>query len=134
MDAIEAARALGKAIQQDSRYLRVMETQKVNDEDAGLQEKINSFNVLRGQLNSEVQKTEKDAEKIKAMDVDLKDLYREIFENENMAAFTVARNEFQQMLTFVNQIISGSAGGQNPDTIEYQESCGGDCGGCSGCS
>lgn len=134
MDAIQTARALGKAIQQDPRYLRLMQAQDNNDADKGLQEAIGAFNLLRGQLNAEVQKQEKDTEKIKEMDTDLKAMYQTIFANENMAEFTRARGEMEEMLTFINQIISGAAGGENPDTIEFQQNCGGDCGGCSGCS
>lgn len=133
MDAIQAARELGKAIQQDTRYIRLGTAQKANDADSGLQEMINSFNLLRGQLNSEVQKQEKDTERIKELDAEVKETYRLIFENENMKEFTAAREDFQSMLAFVNQIVTGSAGGENPDAIEFQQSCGGDCGGCSGC-
>lgn len=134
MDTIQAARDLGKALQQDPRYMRIMQAQENNDNDTALQELIGSFNLLRNDLNSEVQKEDKDTERIKRMDADLKSQYQRIFENEHMQEFTEARNEFQNLLTFVNQIINGSANGQDPATIEFQESCGGDCGGCSGCS
>lgn len=134
MDAIVAARELGKAIQQDERYLRVMQAQGKNDADAALQESINAFNVLRNQINAEVQKEAKDTEKIKAMDAEIKELYGAIFQNENMAEFTKARNEMQGMLDFINQIINGSVEGQNPEQIEFREDCGGSCSSCSGCS
>lgn len=134
IDAIQAARELGKAIQQDPRYIRLSTAQKANDDDNALQEQIGRFNVLRGQLNQEVQKEKKDTETIKEMDAEIKELYRDIFDNANMQEFTEARNDIQQMVTFINQIITGSVGGEDPDAIEFQESCGGDCGGCSGCS
>lgn len=134
MDAIQAARELGKAIQADGRYIRVMRAQENNNRDTVLQEAIGAFNLMRSELNAEVQKKDKDAERIKEMDAELKAKYKEIFDNENMREFSGARDEFQEMLTFINQIINGSAGGQDPETIEFQQSCGGDCGGCSGCS
>lgn len=134
MDAIQAARELGKAIQSDARYMRVMQAQENNDRDKNLQDQIGAFNILRSQLNAEVQKDDKDTDKIKEMDTNLKAMYAKIFENENMREFSDARDEMQEMLTFVNQIVSGSAGGQDPETIEFQQSCGGDCGGCAGCS
>lgn len=133
MDAILAARQLGRAIQRDSRYLRVMRAQAENDGDAALQEDIGAFNALREDLNAEVQKKEKDTVRIKEMDAELKAMYGRIFENEHMKEFAAAREEFQQMLTFVNQIINGAASGRDPDGIEFQEACGGDCGGCAGC-
>lgn len=134
MEVIQAARALGKAIQEDPRYIRTMQAQDHNDTDTELQQSIGDFNRLRTELSQEMQKSDKDTDKVKEMDSQLKAMYTEIFKNENMIEFTEARNDLQVMLTFINQIITGSAGGQDPDSIEYQESCGGDCGGCSGCS
>lgn len=133
-DAIQVARELGKAIQQDPRYIRMMTAQKANDQDDDLQDQITKFNMLRNQLNQEVQKEEKDTDTIKEMDAEIKELYRDIFANENMLEFTESRNEIQEMVTYINQIITGSVGGEDPDTILFQQSCGGDCGGCSGCS
>lgn len=134
MDAIQAARDLGKAIQTDERYLRIRKAQERSDSDTELQKAIEGFNQLRAELNGEIQKEDKDTERIKEMDADLKAMYRDIFDNANMQEFTAARDEFQQMLTFVNQIINGSASGEDPAFIQFQDSCGGDCGGCSGCS
>lgn len=133
MDAILAARELGKAIQADPRYTRIMKAQDINDSDTVLQEAIAAFNLKRNQLNAEVQKEDKDAELIKEMDTELKAMYAEIFENKNMREFSDARTDMEEMLTFINQIVSGSATGENPDTIEMQHECGGECGGCSGC-
>lgn len=134
MDVILAARELGKAIQADERYIRVMNAQENNDKDTGLQAEITAFNTLRTQLNTELQKEDKDQAAVKNMDAELKSMYKKIFENENMIEFSKARAEMQDMITFVNQIITGSAGGQDPEKIEFQSSCGGDCGGCSGCN
>ena len=133
MDSIQAARELGKAIQEDGRFIKMMAAQQKSDEDTGLQDMIAQFNQTRVDLNREIQKPDKDQEKVSSMDAEMKDLYQQIFMNEHMAAFTAARNDMEQMMTFVNQIITGSAQGLDPETIEYQESCGGDCSGCSGC-
>ena len=134
MDAIQSARELGKTIQNDDIFIKMMAAQQRSDEDAQLQEMIVRFNQIRMDLNEEIQKPDKDQEEVSRLDKSMKDLYQKIFQNENMAGYTAARNEMEQMLAFVNQIITGSAQGLDPDTIEFQESCGGDCGGCSGCS
>ena len=47
MDAIKAARELGKAIQADERYVRYNEAMKANDADMELQELIGEFNLAR---------------------------------------------------------------------------------------
>ena len=136
MDVILAARQLGKAIQEDERYVKMLISQQKSDEDQELQGMMEAFNHDRMGLNMELQKhdDERDDEKIKIIDTALKKLYTIIFQNENMARYTQTKNDVEQMLAFVNQIISGSANGQNPDEIEFQESCGGECGGCSGCN
>lgn len=133
MDVIEVARDLGRAIQQDDRFIQMMQAQDKNDKDAQLQELIVAFNTLRSQLNEEVQKKEKDADTIQEMDAKLKELYQDIFDNENMKEFSKAREEFKEMMDFINHIISGSANGENPNTIDREEDCGGNCGGCAGC-
>lgn len=133
MDTIQAARQLGKAIQQDDRYLAMRLAQQRNDQDEALQVQIETFNAYRNELTAEIQKPEREQDKIQELDTKVRELYAEIFENENMISFTQAREELQQLITFVNQIITGSADGHDPDAIEYEESCGGNCSGCSGC-
>lgn len=134
MDVILAARELGKAIQADERFIRTKVAEQANEEDQALQQSIREFNGKRAELNSEVQKSDKDHDRIQVLDGELKAMYKEIFQNENMQSYSAAREELNYILNFVNQIITGSANGQDPEAIQYQESCGGDCGGCSGCS
>ncbi len=134
MDVIQAARDLGKALQADDRYIRIMAAQEKNDDDTKLQDEISAFNMKRTQLNAEVQKSEKDQDKIKAMDTELKAMYAKIFENPNMIEFSDAKDDMDELIAEVNTIITGSASGQNPDEIVYSPAaCGGECGGCSGC-
>ena len=47
MDAIKAARELGKAIQNDERYKAYIEAKKANDADDELQQLIGEFNLKR---------------------------------------------------------------------------------------
>lgn len=134
MDAIQAARELGKAIQQDERHIRIMSAQAKNDADEALQDAIGAFNLKRTQLNAEIQKTDKDQDKIKLLDAELKTMYSKIFENGNMIEFAAAKAEMEALLAQVNQIITGSASGLDPDAIDIDaESCGGSCASCAGC-
>ena len=64
MDVIATARELGKAIQQDERFIRMMAAQQTNDDDEQLQKLIGDFNLKRVDLNSEVSKAERDQEKV----------------------------------------------------------------------
>ncbi|HHY52519.1 MAG TPA: YlbF family regulator [Clostridiales bacterium] len=133
MDVIRAARELGKAIQADDRYIALQMAQQRNEEDEELQELIRTFYDLRNQLGAEIQKSDRNEERMKELDAQVKEAYGKIFTNPNMIAYNEARAEFQKVLNYVNQIIQGSADGQDPETIEYEESCGGNCGSCAGC-
>ena len=64
---------------------------------------------------------------------ELRACYASIMKNENMAAYNMARQELDALLNRVNAIIMQSAQGEDPDTTDYQESCGGNCASCGGC-
>lgn len=134
MDVIATARELGKLIQQDDRYTTYHSAKEKNDNDTELQDKIGEFNLKRMELNREMGKQEKDTTKISVLDSEIKSLYAEIMANENMAAFTAAKNEMDGMLNQINLIITSSANGEDPATIDPVASCGGGCDTCGGCS
>ena len=54
MDTIQAARELGKAIQLDERYVKMMLAQQKSDEDQGLQKMIADFTEIRTKLNTQI--------------------------------------------------------------------------------
>lgn len=133
MDIIQMARDLGTAIQQDERYIKLSLAQQKNDEDTQLQGLIGQFNLKRIALNQEMQKSDRSQEKLRELDAEIKDLYKKIFSNSNMLAYNEARSEMDEAAKFINQIIMGSVNGEDPQTIEPSQDCGGDCSGCSGC-
>lgn len=133
MDIITMARELGKALQQDERYLRLQIARQHNDEDAVLQDLIGKFNLRRMELNQLISSKEKDQQAVARLDGEIKSLYHAIMENEHMHAFEQAKGEVDQLMNFINQILMGSINGEDPDTIEESASCGGNCEGCSGC-
>ena len=45
----------------------------------------------------------------------------------------MARQELDALLNRVNAIVMQSAQGEDPDTTDYQEACGGNCASCGGC-
>ena len=72
MDILKMARELGKAIQEDDRYLALRLATQSNDEDQALQDMIGEFNLKRVSLNQEVQKADKDQEKLNQLDREIK--------------------------------------------------------------
>ena len=133
MDAIAMARELGKAIQQDERFIRLMAQQQVSDGDKELQELIGQFNLKRIDLNAELNKEEKDQERLNAINNEVREIYSKIMANENMAAYNAAKNELDELVEYVMQILRGSINGEDPELIELQSGCSGSCSSCSGC-
>lgn len=133
MDIIKMTRELGKAIQQDERYIAYFAAKDKNDKDSELQKLIGEFNIKRLELNNEMTKDDKDAEKLKELDVTIKDMYTKIMGNESMMAFNIAKNDMDALLSEINNIITMCANGEDPDTCMPEQSCSGSCASCSGC-
>ena len=64
MDIIDQVRALALELQKDERYLVLENARRMNDADEELQQQIGEFNLARIDLNNEVSKQEKNAERI----------------------------------------------------------------------
>lgn len=133
MDIIELARQIGKEIQQDERYLNLQKAEKTSDNDQQLQDLIGEFNLKRMAINNEAQKENRDEEKLQKLNLELRECYTTVMENPNMIAYQVAKQEMDDLLKRVNAIIMQSAEGEDPETTDYVESCGGNCGSCGGC-
>ena len=133
MDIIAMARELGKAIQQDERYKRIDAAKTANDKDEELQQLIQKFNMKRSELSVEMAQENKNPEKLNQLDRELKAVYQEVMQNPNMAEFNAAKVEVDDMMNSISPILYGAVNGEDPDPIEPQQSCGGDCAGCAGC-
>ena len=134
MDAIKAARELGKAIQQDERYIAYNQAKFNNDNDEELQKLIGEFNLKRQQLGLEMSKgaDEKDEAKIEETNKEMQKLYALIMQNEHMAEFTMAKQGMDKLVNDVNAIIGMCCDGEDPDTCEIS-ACTGSCATCGGC-
>lgn len=133
MDIIELARQIGKEIQQDERYLNLQKAEKTSDNDQQLQDLIGDFNLKRMAINNEAQKENRDEEKLQKLNQELRECYSTVMQNPNMIAYQAAKQEMEDLLKRVNAIIMQSAEGEDPETTDYVESCGGNCGSCGGC-
>ena len=136
MDAIKAARELGKAIQADERYVRYNEAMKANDADTELQELIGEFNLARQNVALEMSKSkeEQNKEKLDIQNKEMQRLYTLVMQNEHMADFTMAKADMDKLLHEINGIIALCCDGEDPDTCEVQAGgCSGSCSTCGGC-
>ena len=125
MDTISMARELGKLIQADERYAAYFKAKETNDKDSELQKLISDFTMKRYELNMEMSKE---------LDSEIKSIYGDIMANPNMMAFNAAKNAMDGMLAEINNIITASANGEDPETCPSQPAgCSGSCSTCGGC-
>ena len=133
MDIIEMTRELGKALQQDERFIAYQLATQANDQDQELQNLISEFEGMRKELNYEITKDDKDTDRIKELDEGIKGHYQKIMQNPRMIVFTAAQKSLESLVTNSNQIITMCANGEDPDTCEPSSGCTGSCSTCGGC-
>ena len=132
MEALwELAKDLGHEIQRDDRFIRTQLAQAKADEDEQLQALIGEFNLKRMAINTESSKdeAEKDEEKLRQLNVEIREVYARVMANEAMAEYQAAKAELDKVLGGISAIINMAAQGLNPDEYEEHE-CSGNCGSC----
>ncbi len=135
-DILDLAKEIGFALQEDDRYIRMQMAQAAADEDEVLQGLIGEFNLKRIAVNNEATKSEeeKNPERMKVLDQELREVYARIMANANMAAYQQAKEEMDVLMRQINTIITLSAQGVNPDeALESGSGCSGSCATCGGC-
>jgi len=131
---IEMAKEMGEAIQMDQRFIRTQMAQAAADEDEALQGLIGEFNLKRLAVNNEYSKEDKDDTKIRELDMELREIYGRLMENENMKAYQAAKAELDEVLNRINRILTLSAQGEDPQKADVELSgCSGNCSSCAGC-
>lgn len=134
MDIIEMTRGLGRALQNDERYIAMMSARQASDEDQALQEAIGEFNLKRMAISNEAQKDDRNEETLQRLNEEFRGVYQKIMENEHMLRYNDAKNEFDALLQRMTGILSLCADGEDPETCDYDAaSCGGNCSSCAGC-
>ena len=106
MDVIELTRELGKAIQQDDRFIAYNLAKQANDNDEGLQADMDRFSKLRADLGSAMSAEEPDRDNIAALDKELKEVYGRIMKNPNMIVFEGAQQNLENLVNNIQQIIT----------------------------
>lgn len=132
MDVIEQVRNLGKAIQQDERFIRFAKARLANDEDKELQAAIGNFNIIRMELDKLMQADERDDVKVQELNEKLRKVYGDIMSSEVMVEYNTAKAELDIMVNEINTIISKTLEGEDPETCEAT-ACTGSCSTCGGC-
>ena len=126
-------RELGKAIQQDERYLAMRKAVEANEQDTELNELMSKIQLIQVSYQHEASKEEPNEEKMKAYDEEFIVVYAQIMQNENMRNYEIARKEIDDMMNYLTGILAMCVNGDDPDTCDpTAHSCSGDCSGCGG--
>lgn len=135
MDVIAKVRELGAIIQQDERYLNFIEARKANEADDELNGLIGKLNLIQMSYQNESSKETPDEAKIEGYDKEFREVYAQVMQNANMAAYEKAKNEIDSMMNEVMQLLSLCVNGEDPATCQIPEEheCGGSCSTCGGC-
>ena len=130
---LEMAKEMGHAILQDERFVKMQMAQARADEDEALQALIGEFNLKRMAINAESAKgEEQDEEKLRALNVEIREVYAKVMANESMAAYNEAKTEMDKLTNAIGAILNMAAQGLNPDDYD-EHSCSGNCSSCGGC-
>ena len=130
---INMAKALGRAIQLDPRYVELDRVRTQNDADAALQDAIGRFNLAKLNLNNALGETPPEEEKIKAYNAEMQRAYADIMGMDGMTRYQQAKAPVDAMATYVNAIITTAVNGGDPDIVEQPSACSGSCDSCGGC-
>ena len=133
MDVIKAVRELGKAIQQDERFVRYAKARLANDSDTELQAAIGDFNITRMELDRELNADNKDEVKVAELNEKLRGVYAKIMSAPAMVEYNTAKAEVDTMVGEINTIISKCLDGEDPETCDTSAGCTGSCSTCGGC-
>lgn len=136
MDVIKLTRELGKAIQESDKYLAFCEAKKQNEADDELNALIGKLNLVQMSYENESSKDEPDADKLEQMDSEFRDIYGDIMLNENMKNYEDKKQDLDDMMNYLIQILSLCVNGEDPDTCEPAAAdgdCTGNCSSCGGC-
>ena len=133
MDVIKAVRELGKAIQQDERFIRYAKAKLANDSDVELQGAIGEFNITRMELDRELNEETKDETKVTELNEKLRAIYSKIMSEPAMVEYNTSKVEVDSMVGEINTIISKCLEGEDPETCDTTVSCTGSCSTCGGC-
>ncbi len=134
MDVIQSMKDFCTELQKDERYLAFLHAKEATDRNQLLQDKVGEFNLKRMNLNEQLGKPEKDLDKIRELDTEIRALYNEVMAMPDMVAYNEAKAELDGLVQHISNILSMAVNCEDPQSYDPDAaSCGGDCAGCAGC-
>lgn len=134
MDVIALARQLGHELQNDEHYKNAVEAAAAANNDESLAQMVSEFESLRSEIETLAADTENyNAARGAELDKQMHEKFTAINTHPAMARYAQTSSELESLVNYIVRIITQSANGENPDTVEQQSACSGSCASCGGC-
>ncbi len=133
MDVLTATRNLGKAMQEDERFIEYAKYKLALDKDEAVQKLVGDFNIARMNVERIGSEENRDEEKFREANLELRSIYDSIMANDTMKSYNEAKEKVDKMLSDIVAIVQMCAEGADPETCEAPQGCTGSCSTCAGC-
>ncbi|MDD6808456.1 MAG: YlbF family regulator [Oscillospiraceae bacterium] len=134
MDVVAITRQLGAAIQEDERYKNFVARKEASENDPEVKDMMAKIEEIRTQFQAESMNASPDEKVMSKLDKDFQNVYTALMCTDVMAAYEESRQEIDNMMNYLMQILYLCVNGEDPQTCEPQPE-GGDCtGSCSSCA
>ena len=127
MTIFELASALGKALKEDEKLVRLAEAKKKYEEDFDLQKFLVEYEVQQKALQTEVTREERDTMFIDVIQKRINEIYDTVMNHPVFIELNEAQTEVNELMTAVNNTITFEITGELPSCTHDCSTCGGGC-------
>ena len=127
MTIFELASALGKALKEDEKLVRLAAAKKRYEDDFDLQMLIVEYEVQQKALQTEVTREERDTVFIDVIQKRINDIYETVMNHPVFVELNDAQAEVNELMNAVNNTITFNITGEEPSSCTHNCST---CGGC----
>ena len=127
MTIFELASALGKALKEDEKLVRLAAAKKRYEDDFDLQKLIVEYEVQQKALQTEVTREERDTVFIDVIQKRINDIYETVMNHPVFVELNDAQVEVNELMNAVNNTITFEITGEMPSCTHDCSTCGGGC-------
>ena len=127
MTIFELASALGKALKEDEKLVRLAAAKKRYEDDFDLQKLIVEYEVQQKALQTEVTREERDTVFIDVIQKRINDIYETVMNHPVFVELNDAQAEVNELMNAVNNTITFEITGEVPSCTHDCSTCGGGC-------
>ena len=123
----DLAAALGNALKEDDKLIRLENAKKAYEADADLQKMMVEYEVQQKALQGEITREERDTHFIDTIQKRINQLYEQIMAHPVFLELNEAQAEVNELMNAVNNTITFHITGEMPSCTHDCSTCGGGC-------